>query len=244
MSAITDRAERPSLLRLGRVEARKMIDTRAAAWLLILTALSAVGSILISVLTDGAGHRDFGELFVDAMLAASALMPIVPILLVTGEWSQRTALGTFTLVPVRERVMAAKLLAVLVLLVAFTALCLVLAALGGAAGGDGLGFAAVDGGQAILYVLLMLLLGFGLAAAIMSSAPAIVLYFMVQILIAAIAAISSAIESVVRWIDPDAWTTLTEGPPPEWDRIATAAVAWVLIPLALGLIRLRRRDVS
>jgi hypothetical protein len=171
-------------------------------------------------------------------------MPIVPILLVTGEWSQRTALETFTLVPVRDRVMAAKLLAVLVLLVAFTALCLGLAALGGAAGGDGLGFAAADGGQAVLYVLLNLLFGFGLAAVIMSSAAAIVLYFVLQIVIAAVAAISSGIESVVGWIDPDAWTTLTDAPAPEWDRIATAAIAWVLIPLALGLLRLRRRDVS
>ena len=33
MSATTDRSERPSLLRLGRVEARKMVDTRAAMWL-------------------------------------------------------------------------------------------------------------------------------------------------------------------------------------------------------------------
>ena len=83
-----------------------------------------------------------------------------------------------------------------------------------------------------------------IAAVIMSSAAAIVLYFVLQIVIAAVAAISSGIESVVGWIDPDAWTTLTDAPAPEWDRIATAAIAWVLIPLALGLLRLRRRDVS
>ncbi|MCL4287167.1 MAG: ABC transporter permease [Thermoleophilia bacterium] len=243
MDATTDRSVRPPLLRLGAVEARKMVDTRAAMWLLILTALSAVAAVVVGAFVDD-GNRDFGELFVDAMLAASVLMPIVPILLVTGEWSQRTALETFTLVPVRERVMAAKLVAVVALLVAFTALCLGLAALAVAAGGDGLGFDAAEGGQAVLYVLLSLLFGFGLAAAIMSSAAAIVLYFAVQILIAAIAAISSGIESVVGWIDPDAWTSLTDSPAPEWDRIATAAIAWVLVPLALGLIRLRRRDVS
>jgi hypothetical protein len=243
MDAITDRSGRPSLLRLGRVEARKMVDTRAAMWLLILTVLSAVAAVVVGAFFEDA-DRDFGELFVDAMLAASVLMPIVPILLVTGEWSQRTALETFALVPVRDRVMAAKLAAVIALLVAFTALCLAMAALGAAAGGNGLGFAAADGGQAVLYVLLSLLFGFGLAAVIMSSAAAIVLYFVVQILIAAIAAISSTVDSVVGWIDPDAWTSLTDSPAPEWDRIATAAIAWILIPLALGLLRLRRRDVS
>jgi hypothetical protein len=243
MNAITERSQRPSPARLCTVEARKMVDTRAAMWLLILTALSALAAVVVGAFFEDAG-RDFGELFVDAMLAASVLMPIVAILLVTGEWSQRTALETFTLVPVRERVMAGKLLAVLVLLVAFTALCLALAALGAAAGGDGLGFSAADGGQAVLYVLLSLLFGFGLAAVIMSSAAAIVLYFVLQIVIAAIAAISADVESIVGWIDPDAWTTLTETATPEWDRIATATIAWVVLPIALGLVRLRRRDVS
>ena len=36
------------------------------------------------------------------------LLPVLGILLVTSEWTQRTALVTFTLVPVRGRVMAAK----------------------------------------------------------------------------------------------------------------------------------------
>ena len=39
------------------------------------------------------------------------LLPIVGILLVSSEWSQRTALITFTLVPQRMRVMSAKLAA-------------------------------------------------------------------------------------------------------------------------------------
>ena len=188
MSALTDRAERPSLARLGRVEARKMVDTRAAMWLLILTALSAVAAVLVGVLFDDAS-RDFGETFVDSMLAVSVLMPIVPILLVTGEWSQRTALGTFALVPVRERVMAAKLIALVALLIAVTGLCLALAALGAAASGDGFGFSGADAGRVILFELLTLLFGFGLAAVLMNSPAAIVLNFIAPIIVAAIAAI-------------------------------------------------------
>ena len=42
-------------------------------------------------------------------------MPVVGILLVTSEWSQRTAMITFTLVPHRSRVLVAKLLAGLLL---------------------------------------------------------------------------------------------------------------------------------
>ena len=38
-------------------------------------------------------------------------MPVVGILLVTSEWTQRTAMISFTLVPHRSRVLLAKLLA-------------------------------------------------------------------------------------------------------------------------------------
>jgi hypothetical protein len=241
--ALTDRAARPSLLRLGRVEARKMVDTRAAMWLVALTALAALAAVAVGAFFEDA-DRDFGELFVDAMLAASVLMPVIPILLVTGEWSQRAALGTFTLVPGRDRVMAAKLLALLALLFAFTALCLLLAALGAAAAGNGFDFSVADGAQALLYQLLNLLFGFGLAAVTMSTPAAIVLFYVSQILIAAVAAISTGVEDIVAWIDPAAWSTLTDSPAADWDKIATTTLAWVLVPLALGLIRLRRRDVS
>ncbi|HET6830466.1 MAG TPA: hypothetical protein VFH44_03850 [Solirubrobacterales bacterium] len=241
--ALTDRAERPSLLRLGRVEARKMVDTRAAMWLLILTALSALAAVVVGAFFEDA-NRDFGELFVDAMLAASVLMPIVPILLVTGEWSQRAALGTFTLVPARDRVMAAKLLALLALLIAFTVICLALSALAAAIGGDGLDISTADAAQAVLFDLLALLFGFGLAAILMNSPAAIVLNFVAPIVVAGIAAISTGIEEAVAWVDPSTWSTLTDANHPDWDKIATTTLAWVVVPIALGLARLRRRDVS
>jgi hypothetical protein len=47
---------------------------------------------------------------------------VLAILSVTSEWSQRTALVTFSLVPDRRRVLAAKLVAVVVLAVAVMAL--------------------------------------------------------------------------------------------------------------------------
>ena len=79
------------------------------------------------------------------MLAASVLLPIVPILLMTSEWSQRTALSTFALVPVRERVIGAKLLAVArAPRRGLSALSLGLAALGTAADGGSLAISIGD----------------------------------------------------------------------------------------------------
>ncbi len=243
MSELTNRSERPSLARLGRVEARKMLDTRSGLWLLALTALAALASVVVAIIFDD-DNRDFGQMFVDAMLAASILMPIIPILLVTSEWSQRTALGTFALTPVRERVMTAKLLALLTLLVAFSVLCLVMALLGAAVAGSGLGFDGGSAGEVVAYQVLSLLFGFGLAAVLMNSPAAIVLNFVVPILIAAVAAISAGVESVVAWVDPSVWSQLADDSVNEWDKIATATAAWVILPIVLGLIRLRRRDVS
>ena len=62
------------------------------------------------------------------------LLPIVGILLVTSEWSQRTAQVTFTLVPRRGRVLAAKVSASVVLALVAFALALVLAVAGHGAG--------------------------------------------------------------------------------------------------------------
>jgi len=157
---------------------------------------------------------------------------------------ERTALGTFALTPVRERVMAAKLLAMLALLGAATALCLALAALAALAAGDGFGFATGDAARAVIYELLVLLFGFGLAAILMNSAAAIVLNFVAPILIAAIAAISAGVETAIAWVDPSAWSTLVDDTAADWGKIATATLAWVVLPIFLGLVRLHRRDVS
>ena len=64
------------------------------------------------------------------MAPASVLLPIVGILLVSSEWSQRTGMVTFALVPRRGRVIAAKLLASVVLSLVALALCIVVAVVG------------------------------------------------------------------------------------------------------------------
>jgi hypothetical protein len=58
------------------------------------------------------------------------LLPILGILSVTSEWSQRTTLLTFALVPRRERVTAAKALAACLLGALGLVVCLAAAAVG------------------------------------------------------------------------------------------------------------------
>ena len=57
-------------------------------------------------------------------------MPVLAIISITSEWSQRTGLVTFTLEPRRLRVVWAKFVAVLILAVATLVLAIVLGAIG------------------------------------------------------------------------------------------------------------------
>ena len=245
-AALTARSASRPILHLGRVEVRKMTDTRAGIWLIVLTALSAVAAVIADVATGDAGSRPLEDTFADAMLAASVLLPIVPILLMTSEWSQRTALSTFALVPVRERVIGAKLLAVVALLVAVSVFSFAIAAVGTVADGGSLTISIGDSGRIVLYETLVVLFGFGLAAILMNSAAAIVLNFVTPVIIAAIGALSAGVDDAIAWVDPSAWGALTDATTSggEWAKVATASLAWVVLPIILGLLRLRRRDVA
>lgn len=245
-TALTARSERPSLFRLGGVEGRKMLDTRAGLWLVVLTVLSAIAAVVAEAVTGNSGSLDAGDYFADGMLASSVLLPIVPILLVTGEWTQRTALSTFALVPARERVLGAKLLAVAGLLAAMVLISAILALIAATTSGAGLSVSIDDATRVILYDALVVLFGFGLASVLMSSAAAIVLNFTTPLIIAAISSISRSVGDAIAWVDPSAFGALTDAATSgdEWAKVLTAGLAWIVLPIALGAVRLRRRDVS
>jgi predicted nucleic acid-binding protein len=106
---------RAGLGRLVAVELRKMVNTRAGFWLQIaMVAITVVVVAVRSVVGDAADHT-FAAVLDVGLQPAAVLLPVVGILLVTSKWSQRTRMITFALVPVRSRVLGAKLLASIVL---------------------------------------------------------------------------------------------------------------------------------
>src|SRR5262245_60938339 len=105
---------RPSFARMTGVELRKMVDTRAGASLLLAVVALTIVVIVARVFGKHAGHTLTG-LFVDPLQVPSTFLPVIGILLVTSEWTQRTSLITFTLVPRRLRVLAAKIVAGIIL---------------------------------------------------------------------------------------------------------------------------------
>ena len=91
---------RPGLGRLVAVELRKMVNTRAGFWLQVaMVAITVVVVAVRSAMGDPADHT-FAAVLNVGVKPAAVLLPIAGILLVTSEWSQRTGMITFTLVPV------------------------------------------------------------------------------------------------------------------------------------------------
>src|SRR3954452_23010298 len=127
----------PGYGRLTPVELRKMTDTRAGFWLQL-----AVVGITLAIAGIIMGFGESADLDLESMLQATIqpsvnLLPIIGILLVSSEWSQRTAQITFTLVPRRTRVIIAKLLASLVVAaIAYVVSIVVALVASAAAGGD------------------------------------------------------------------------------------------------------------
>jgi ABC-2 type transport system permease protein len=112
--------------RLTAVELRKATDTRAGFWLQIATAGITLAAVVILLIAGTAQDRALDNVLSLAVQPAAVLLPIVGILLVSSEWSQRTALITFALVPRRSRVLLAKVVAGLLLALAATAACVAL----------------------------------------------------------------------------------------------------------------------
>jgi ABC-2 type transport system permease protein len=240
-------ATRPSIATLTRVELRKTVDTRAGFWLLIAVALLTVGIVILTLLT---GHDHSLRVVMSGAVEPSAtLLPIVGILLVTAEFSQRTALSTFAVVPQRNRVLLAKLAAGTILALLALVGCRVFASIGVLADGASLRDAVVlpgwAFGQSAFYVVGSMIGGIAFGALLRSPALAIVLSFVLPLGVVALGAIS-AIKDVVRWIDTTvSWGNLSEHSlgATDWGRALVTLLVWVLVPLAVGAWQLQRADI-
>jgi len=234
--------------RLVRVEWEKATDTRAARWLLAAVAASTVALMAVPLLAPSSVDQTTSSYLGFAALALSILLPVVAILLLTSEWSQRTALTTFTQEPRRMRVIQAKV-SVSLLLGAGAAVFgglvtvagLVAAAASGRAVEADLGAVAVVG--FVLFVLVNVLGGVALGALVHNSAAAIAASFALP---TAFATLGFAWKPAAQWLDSStAFNRLLES---DWGghlpQILAAVVLWVAIPLAVGIVRTVRRDVS
>ncbi|MFY0409134.1 ABC transporter permease, partial [Solicola sp. PLA-1-18] len=245
------------LSRLVKVELRKLADTRAGLWLLIAVLAISVAATVIVILVAGDAQMTHQTFITAIGSPLSVLLPVVAILSVTSEWSQRTGLVTFTLEPRRGRTVVAKLLAVLltglVTIVIAIGLAAVATVVGAAVNGVdptwNLGF---DGAAGWLLVqVLGLLCAFAFATVLRNSAAAIVIYyayiFVVSSLFGALAAFQQWFSDIWPWVELNrAQTPLFDASMTgeNWAQLATASAIWIVLPMVVGVWTLLRSEVK
>jgi len=251
-AAELSRTKRAGLARLTLIELRKLADTRSGLWLLIVIALGAAGTAAISLGFAPAQEQNLAALFAFGLLPSGVLLPVLGILSMTSEWSQRTAVTTFTLVPARGRVIAAKLAAGVLIALAATVVTLAIAALANlialGVGGDGswrLDAALIV--QGALMEVIFVLMGIGFGALLLNSPLAIVLYFAIPTLWTILGESIKSLHTAAGWLDlnqttlPLSETGMTGA---EYGRLGVSVVLWVVLPLVVGAARVLRREVS
>jgi hypothetical protein len=237
--------------RLVRAELRKLTDTRASR--LLLLAMAAATPVIIAVMLIVAAPRDlnYTRLVDFTQTPQKFILPALAILVVTSEWSQRTGLVTFTLVPNRGRVLRAKATATLALGLALIAIAFAVAAAGnllsGLRHGDGSwAFGAPGFGEMVLVQLLTLLEGLAFGMLLRVSAAAIAAYYVLPTVWSALFS-APGLKGIAPWFD----LNQAQGPlythditGTGWLQLLSAAAIWVGASLAVGFVRALRGEVK
>jgi ABC-2 type transport system permease protein len=245
--------------RLVQVELRKTWDTRAGFWLLLSTAVltGVVMVIQLAVVLTQDLVVTYNDFLTSTNFSIAVLLPVIGILLLTSEWSQRTAMVTFSLEPRRPLVILAKLVVGLGLALAAVAIALVLATVCNALYGALSDFPAewnLSVLQTLAFVLLQvigILTGFAFAALLLNSPAAIVLYMVYSFVLPGLFGLGAALigwfADIQPWIDfNDAQGPLVDASMTgeDWAQFAVSGLIWLVLPLAIGIWRVLRAEVK
>ena len=251
---------RTPFTRLVSVELRKSYDTRSGFWLLasmgIITLLT-LGIMLIVAATNETAVFAWGDFVGGVAFLTGILLPVLGILLVTSEWSQRTAMTTFALEPHRARVILAKLVTGLIWTILVALFAVAAGAVANALNGMITGTVDWELGYNYFFGFLVtqslaMLGGFALAALLLNSPAAIVAFFAYKWVIPILFGIASVFigwfEDLLPWIDfqtaqePVFEWALDTGD--EWAHFLVSGSVWLVLPLALGLWRMLHAEVK
>ena len=257
--ATATRAEPPRipLSRVVGVELRKMFDTRSGLWMMasiVILSVIATGAVIAFAPDDAIVFDNFAAAIGVPM---AVILPMVAILSVTSEWSQRSGLTTFTLVPHRGRVIRAKVAAALIVGVVSMLVAYAVGALGNIVGAGITGtdpawnLPADHLALIVLANVLGMLLGFTLGVLIRNSAGAIVTYFVYGFVLPPVLGLLAQSQGWFRdlqpWVDFNyAQGMLFNGEVSghQWAQLGAATSIWLVAPLLVGLVLMSRSEVK
>ncbi len=243
--------------RLMAVELRKMFDTRSGFWLM-------ASVVILSVLASGAVllFGDKGDVTYANMSSAigiplAILLPVISILSVTSEWSQRTGLTSFTLVPHRGRVLLAKGVDTVLVGVVAMVVAMAIGAVTNLLGALAYGIDPVwetnpaDLSKIVLANVLGMLIGFMFGLVIRNSPGAIVAYFVYWFVLSNLFFLLSSTQEwfadIERWINFQYNQTYLfdqDLVAKDWAYLAVSGVLWLVLPVAIGTWRAMRAEVK
>ncbi len=245
------------MTRVISVELRKMFDTRSGFWLMASIGILAVVATGATILFAPDSEQTYESFAAAIGFPMAVVLPMVAILSVTSEWSQRSGLTTFTLVPSRGTVIAAKAVCAVGVGVVSMFVALGIGALGNIVG------TAISGAPTVwdvgvtefLTIVLGTVLGMGvgfmLGVVIRNSPGAIVGYFVYSLVLPTVFAMLAAFQDWFRdlqpWVDFNfAQTRLYDGDltGEMWAQLGVSSLPWLVLPLAVGLWALARSEVK
>jgi ABC-2 type transport system permease protein len=243
--------------RIVAVELRKSFDTRSGFWLMASIAILAVvatGATILFAPDSALTYENFAAAIGFPM---AVVLPVIAVLSVTSEWSQRTGLTSFTLVPHRSRVIGAKLAVTIGVGVVSMLLAAAIGALGNVLGTAISGtdtvwdVSATELSYIVLGNVLGMLVGFMLGVLFRNSAGAIVGYFVYGFALPPLTFLLAQnqqwFEKAQPWVDFNyAQGNLFNGSVSleEWAQLGVTSLVWLVIPLAIGLRLVLRSEVK
>jgi ABC-type transport system involved in multi-copper enzyme maturation permease subunit len=238
--------------RLLRVELRKLFDTRAARVLVILMVIGVLAVNIISVIVGRGEPQSLDAFIQGSFIPLGFLLPIIAIMSVTGEWSQRSALTTFMWEPRRARVLAAKFVAALIVallgfvaVAASSALSLGIAGLTGSELDWNINEAIVAGSLIMLVTYVAQGIAFG--AAVHNTAGALILFAMLPTAVSLLTALVPFLRDIREWIDINVASSpisVGEFGGSNVAHFLVSALLWIGLPAAIGVWRTLNREVK
>ncbi|MGC5614590.1 hypothetical protein [Georgenia sp. Z1491] len=240
---------RLSMRRRLHIELRRSIDTVSGAALTAVTLGAAPILVVVGLLAEGAQGTTISLVLGAGSLAAAFLLPVLTSLLITSEWGQGSIVSTFAMDHRRGRVLAAKVLAGLVVSLAVAALCLavaiVVAAVAGVDLGSGADLARTCAGVTAALVIYALL-GSAWGAATLSTPLAVVVALAgPQVVNTVEMLLGERMADIGPWVMfSHAVGDLTQGEVASWPHLLSNVGLWIVLPMVVGLWRVRSADVT
>ena len=254
------RAVEPARIPTSRVigvELQKMFDTRSGFWLMasiLIANVLATGAVILWAPDDQLTYDTFAAAIGFPM---AVILPMIAILSVTGEWSQRSGLTTFTLVPHRGRVIFAKAVGAVSIGVVSMLVAFGVGALGNLLGtaitGTGLVWdvSFAEFAYIILANVLGMMVGFMLGVLIRNSAGAIVSYFVYSLVLPTIFGLLAGAQAWFKDLQPWVDFNFAQGQlfngsmtGEQWAHLGVASAIWLVLPLVVGLTMVMRSEVK